>query len=437
MKKVLLINPPGMAQGLSSMPTIGMLWLASYLRQHGYDPQFADGWILGWNGIEEKITNYQPDIVGITSITGVRHNAFKVADMVKRIKPETLVALGGIHATVMWRQVLENYPAVDLIVRGEGEVTLLDIVQGKPFNEIDGICYRKDGHVIRNKDRNLIPHLDEIPLPAWDLHDLNVFEAPNDADEGTVINGIDVSKETVAPIIFSRGCSGRCNFCATWWVWKHWRCRSAENMVDEVEHLYYKYNIRHFKFLDDCFTIDRNAMMKFCDELEKRKLRIAFAGQTRGDTIDQEMLERLHSVGCYILLIGVESGSQKILDTMGKNTDIQKLEENIVLAKKIGFKINELIIVGNIGETIDTVNETVEFVKRTNPDEASVGNGLMIFPGTTLYTHAKKVGMITDDFWLTVKPYKKNGEPESIIFRYPAAYGNTSAGILNKARICL
>jgi len=405
MKKVLLINPPEVAQGVGSTPTIGMLWLVSYLRQHGIDPIFADGWVMGWEGVEEQIIKHCPDIVGITGITGARHRSFKVVEMVKRINPGILVVFGGIHATIMWKQVLERYPSIDIIVRGEGEVTLLEIAQDRPLEEIDGICYRKDGRVVRNKDRELISNLDEIPFPAWDVHDLRVFGAPNNAKEGEVINGIDASKEPVAPIIFSRGCPGRCNFCSTWWIWKHWRCRSAKNITDEIEYLHNEFNIKHFKFLDDCFTVDRNAIIQFCDEIERRKLRIAFTVQTRGDCIDQEVLERLHGIGNYLMEIGVESGSQKILDIMGKNTDLKKLEENIMLAKKIGYKVNQLLIVGNIGETIDTVNETIKFVKRTDPDVTSVGNGIMIFPGTSVYQHAKRAGLIDDDFWFTDHPY--------------------------------
>jgi radical SAM superfamily enzyme YgiQ (UPF0313 family) len=405
LKKILLVNPPEMTQGLGSAPAFGLLWMIAYLRRHGFDPHFADGWVIGWKGIEESIIKCQPDILGVTAISGLRHKAFRIAEMAKRINPETIVVMGGIHATIMWKQVLENYPAIDIAVRGEGENTLLEIAQGKPLAEIDGIAYRHNGQIICNKNRELIPNLDDIPHLAWDLHDWSALSGVNDANRGQIIKGIDVSNEMVAPIIASRGCPGRCNFCPTWLVWKNWRCRSPENVIDEIEYLYHQYNIKHFKFLDDSFSIDRNLTVKLCDELERRKLRIAFAAQTRGDLIDQELLERLYSVGQYILILGVESGSQKILDIMGKDIDIKKLKENILIAKKIGYKINELLIVGNIGETIDTVNETVDFVKETAPDVTSVGHGLMLFPGTLVYQHAKKVGAINDDFWLTDIPY--------------------------------
>lgn len=415
-----------MTQGLGSAPAFGLLWMASYLRRYGFDPHFADGWAIGWEGIEEKIIKYQPDIVGVTAISGLRHKAFRIAGIAKRINPDTLVVMGGIHATVMWNQVLENYPSIDIIVRGEGEISLLEIAQGRPLNEIDGISYRGNGQIIRNKDRQLIPNLDDIPLLAWDLHDWSALSGVNDANEGQIINDIEVSKEMVAPIISSRGCPGRCNFCPSWIVWKHWRCRSPENVIDEIEYLYHKYNIKHFKFLDDSFSIDRNLTLKFCDELERRKLRIAFAAQTRGDLIDQELLERLYSVGQYILILGVESGSQKILDIMRKDINLERLKENILVAKKIGYKINELLIVGNIGETVDTVNETIDFVKETEPDVTSVGHGLMLFPGTLVYQHAKKVGAIDDSFWLTDKPYMMytHDYPEAMLHSFAHAVYN-------------
>jgi len=389
-----------MGQGVSSTPTNGMLYLAAYLRKYGFDPPFADGWLIGWDGVEQRIIDYKPDIIGLTSITGGRHKAVKVAEIAKRIDPKILVVLGGVHPTIMWKQMLEHYPVIDIIVRGEGEITLLEIAQGKALSEIDGICYRHNDRVIRNKDRELIADLDDIPFPAWDLHDLRAFSAPNNARPGEIIKGIDASREPVAPMIFSRGCPGRCNFCSTWWIWKCYRRRTAKNLVDEVELLHNKYNIKSFKFVDDCFTDDKEAIMEFCDEVERRKLNIIFTTLTRGDRVDEEMLERLQRAGNYLISFGVESGSQKILDIMRKEIDLKKVEENIMICKKVGLRVNELLIVGNIGETIDTVNDTVEFVKRTQPDVTSVSNGMMIFPGTQLYQHSKRVGLIDEDFWV-------------------------------------
>jgi anaerobic magnesium-protoporphyrin IX monomethyl ester cyclase len=397
-KKILLINPPESGRGEYSTPPLGILYIAGMLKANGIDVDIIDGYIAGWAGIEEKIKSYRPAIVGITCHTYSRVKALKVAELVKRIDPGIMVEVGGAHATLMHRQLIENYPSIDIVMRGEGEITFLELCQGKDLASIDGITYRTpDRRIVENPDRKLIANLDDIPFPAWELIDIKKY--PSD---GTgIYNGIDIAKEPCVPVVFSRGCIGTCVFCADKLLWKRWRGRSAKNMADELDTLVNKYGAKRFCFNDDLFTANRRATMELCDEIVKRGLKIAFEIVSRTDCIYPELLQALKKAGCFKINFGIETASEELLKVMKKPISIKVSEEAIKMTKAAGIKTSALIIAGNLGETRETINETIDFLKRAQPDDVGLANGLRILPGTELYEHAKKVGFIADDFWLS------------------------------------
>jgi radical SAM superfamily enzyme YgiQ (UPF0313 family) len=177
-------------------------------------------------------------------------------------------------------------------------------------------------------------------------------------------------------------------------------------MADELELLYRDFGIRHFCFADDAMTVNRQATIELCDEIIARGLTIAFHVTTRTDCVDEVMLRKLKEAGCYKIAFGIETGSPLLLDKMGKANDIETSEKAIRLAKEAGIEVTALMIVGSVGETWDTIKQSVAFLKKTRPDEVGCAGGLWIFPGTKLFRDAKKQGYIDDDFWLTDEPYK-------------------------------
>jgi anaerobic magnesium-protoporphyrin IX monomethyl ester cyclase len=402
MKKILLINPPETEQDGFTNPPIGLLYLAGTLIPNGYSVKVVDGCIEGKESVREAIATFQPDLVGVTCLTPGRKKAIYVAMLVKDLAPSTTVVFGGAHATIMHRQLLEHYPCIDYIVLGEGESTFLDIAQGKDPSLIPGIAYRKQGKAVCTEPRKNKENLDEIPFPAWHLVDLQKYPSRGKGS----FNGIDLAKEPRISVIYSRGCVGHCDFCSTWWIWKGWRHRSPVNMVNELELLYRDNGIRHFWFADDALTINREATIGLCDEIVRRGLKIAFFATTRTDHVDETVLRKLKDAGCYGISYGVETGSPLMLERMGKENDIETSEKAIQLTKQVGLQVTALMIVGNIGETDETINDTVQFLRRTRPDEIGCAGGLWIFPGTKVFHHAKKQGFISDDFWLTDAPYK-------------------------------
>ncbi|MDP2912997.1 MAG: radical SAM protein [Candidatus Omnitrophota bacterium] len=396
-QKVLLINPPEAGRGDYSTAPLGLLYLAAVLKKNNITVDFIDGYLSGWEGIEKKVEEYMPSIAGITCHTYARQKALKAAAMVKAKAPGAIVVLGGAHATLMYRQLLEHYGVVDITVRGEGEATFLEICQGKDLEDINGIAYRDGSGIAVNSERALVANLDELPFPSWEMVDFKKYPP----DGCGVYNGIDIGKEPCVPVVFSRGCIGSCVFCCDKLIWKRWRRRSPVNMADELEILNKRYGIKRFNFNDDLFTADRSAAACLCEEIIKRGLIIAFEIVSRTDCLDIDLLKLLKKAGCFKICFGIETASPELLKRMKKFIAPGLSEKAIMLTRSVGIRASALLIAGNLGETRDTINETVDFINRANPDETGLANGLRVLPGTELYEHAKEIGFINDDFWLT------------------------------------
>lgn len=396
-----MINPPETEQVTFNNPPLGLLYLAGMLKKHEIKVEVVDGFFCGWRGVRRKIKSYQPTIIGIPCLTPARHKSYQVAKIAKKIDPKILVVFGGAHATIMHQQLLENYSFIDVIVRGEGERVLLAIAQGKELEKVKGISYRKNGQVEVNQPQKYIKNLDAIPFPAWELIDLSVY--PPLPAGIKVHNGIDLEKEPRVSVIFSRGCPGRCTFCSTWWIWRGWRCRSGKNMADEIELLYKKHKIRHICLTDDCMTVNEGKAIAFCDQIIKRKLKIAFNVTTRTDVVSLKLLKKLKKAGCYAVNYGIESASPRVLKLMQKANSVENSEKALALTKKAGIKSVALMITGNVGESFKTVNDSIRFLQKTNPDFVGTVGGLWVFPGTQIYSYLKSKGKIDDSYWLTKK----------------------------------
>lgn len=402
MTKILLINPHVTEQDGFTNPPLGLLYLAGTLLRGGFDVMVVDGCREGKDAINKALISYQPHIVGITCLTPGRKRALEIVALVKSLNRNTMAVLGGAHPTIMYRQLLEQYPDIDVVVLGEGEQTMLAIAQGMSFEQIDGIAYRdRAGKIVRTQPRTYVQNLDEIPFPAWDLLDLHSYPGWGEGKH----NGIVLRDHPRISVVFSRGCSGHCDFCSTWWVWQGWRRRSPGNMADELELLYREFGIRHFCFADDAMTVDRQATIELCDEIIGRDLRIAFHVTTRTDCVDEEVLRKLQQAGCYTVAFGIETGSPRLLAAMGKENNVENSVRAISLCRKIGLAVTALLIVGNVGENEESVLETLDLLKRAQPDEVGCTGALWVLPGTKLYQECRRRGVIDDSFWLGDDPY--------------------------------
>lgn len=402
--KLLLINTPGIEQDGYRPSPLGILYLAAYVRK--YCPKtkvdLIDGAIEGIKNVKKKITTFQPDLIGFSCLTPSRINAIKTAKIAKKIIPQVKIVLGGAHPTIMWQQMMDNYPQIDFIVRGEGEATLKDLLEGIEPAEIKGLVWRQEGKkIVNNSDRSLIKNLNRIPFPAWQM--VNPLKYPP-RGKGS-INGVDLEKTTRVPLIFSRGCMGACTFCSSWWIWRGYRSRSGVNVVKEVELLYRKYGVRHFAFQDDTLTGNKKEIKRFCIEIAKRKIKAAFYGTTRADQVDLPLLRLMKKVGFYEISYGIETGSEEMLKRINKKEDIQTAIRAVALTKKAGIRACALMMYGLPEESGNDRQATEKLLKSAKPDAIATIGEVWIFPGTVLYEQAKKARLISDKFWLGRRPY--------------------------------
>ncbi|PIQ87972.1 MAG: hypothetical protein COV73_01320 [Candidatus Omnitrophica bacterium CG11_big_fil_rev_8_21_14_0_20_43_6] len=184
-------------------------------------------------------------------------------------------------------------------------------------------------------------------------------------------------------------------------MWKKWKHRSVDKVVDEIEFLNKEYGVRYFQFNDDCFSVDKQATIQLCEEIAKRNLKILFCIVTRTDCIDEAILKALKDAGCYMISFGIETASPRLLKIMHKPINIEISAKAIKLVNSFGIKTVALVIAGCVGEDYATINETIDFLNCTNPSFVDVANGLRIFPGTELFNIAKQKGFIDESFWLT------------------------------------
>jgi radical SAM superfamily enzyme YgiQ (UPF0313 family) len=306
----------------------------------------------------------------------------------KEACPNAIIVLGGPHATFMDKQILESEPAVDVVVRGEGEFTLAEltqrIVNGVGLNSADGITYRHQGQIVQNPDRPYIQNLDELPLPAYKHFPLEKYR---------------LFGKLFFPVITSRGCPFQCNFCTTSRILgKQYRVRSPKNIGNELELLKREYHADSFTFYDDTLTLDKKRLFDICDEIKNRKISIPWDCQTRVDQVSEEMFTKMKGTNCQQVFFGAESGCQTVLNAVNKRTTVQQNEAAIKMAKKAGLFVATSIILGYPGETAEMRKETFGFLRRAEPDDVYLCIATP-YPGTELRREVERLGYKMSSDW--------------------------------------
>ncbi len=389
---VTLVNPPYPSGSHRHPPftPLGLGYLAAVLENNQYKVDVIDcqALNLSYGEFKSELGKRQPDIVGITSTTLTYKSGLKIAKIAKEACPNCLTAMGGPHVTFWDDKALQECPELDVIVKKEGENTLLELAQrveaGKSYHDVLGITCRKDGKIVRNPDRPYIENLDGLPFPAhhlWPIESLRKY--------GTV----------VYPLTTSRGCVYWCDFCtAVRMFGRKYRMRSPKNVVDELEFLHNTYRADQFTFYDDAFTVDQPRTEEICREIRKRKLKIKWDCETRVDMVTKELLLEMRKAGCIAVWFGVESGSQRVIDAMSKGISITQTERAVRWAKEAGLMAVTSAILGFPGETKESAWETIKLVERMSPDD--VGYYIATpYPGTPMYLLVKEKGWLkTNDF---------------------------------------
>lgn len=420
-KKLLLVHPY-FGQGdvnekvaATHSPPLGLGFLATYIRDHSdctveiIDP-IPQG--LSRNKVLEKVK--EADFVGLPCYTDTRFYCFDFAEDAKKINPNTLLILGGPHVYFLDELILKKYPSVDLIVRGEGEETLLEIINGKPFKDIKGVTYRDDGRIVRNPERPFIEDIDSLYIDYSLLPDMIYYEGDQEAP-------IDYKKLKTAYLIESRGCPFQCTYCANEHWQRSWRAVSAKKIVEKMEVLIEKYGIQYFRFYDDLFTANKKRVFEFCNLIKEKKLDVTLRVLVRAGT-DRAVLEALKEIGCESVGFGIESGSEKILKRIKKGVTREQILKTLKDCKELGIWSVGAFIISLPDETKEDFKMSVELMGL--PDTYQVGIQI-IFPGTPFYHELKDRGEISDDIWFDRSKegrilYVKENFP-SAIFTYEEA----------------
>jgi radical SAM superfamily enzyme YgiQ (UPF0313 family) len=367
--------------------------MAAVLEQHNIDVDVLDASALEltYEEIGEEILKRNPDIVSISALTPTIGVALDSADKIKQVKPDTIVVLGGYHPTFEYKSVLEE-ESVDVVVRGEGEYTLLELVRtiennGDLFN-VEGLAFHdeNDGSLIVTPDRPIIENLDELPFPAFHLLPMEKYRILN-------------ITTNVATIITTRGCPMQCSFCSSAALHGHkLRRRSVKNVVNEIEMRLMEQNIDTIAFMDDTFTLNKRFVKEFCSEIKKRDLKFWWGCTSRVDTLDRDLLQTMKDAGCITIFIGVESADQQMLEKMNKNITVSKTEKAFKLARKVGIRTIASCVIGMPEDTKESMKKTIDFVKSLNPNYALYSLATP-YPGTRFYNETFKKNLIQIKDW--------------------------------------
>jgi anaerobic magnesium-protoporphyrin IX monomethyl ester cyclase len=373
--KTLLVNPPYAFSEVPIMP-MGIGYLAAVLEHNGYEVQVLDLLVSKYSKdkIRRKLEDYQPDIVGVTSVSMNYPVASDILKYCKSMDEEITTVIGGPHVTFCPVETLDEAPWIDIVVRREGERTMLDIASGKKLEDIDGIAFRSDG-VKLTPERSLIEDLDGLPVPARHLFPLSKYHALN----------------VHASVISGRGCPFKCIFCVgSKMGGRRARYRDPKLIVDEIEQALAQ-GFKEVNFEDDLLTLNHRHVHAICDEIQARGLTFDWSAFSRVDTVNPELLRRMKEAGCTWLLYGVESGNQQVLDTINKKITLDKVREAVRMAKDAGIDILASFIFGLPGETRETIKESVQFGLELG---TSYGfHVLSPFPGTEVRERADEFGI--------------------------------------------
>jgi len=384
---ILLLNAPAkrISKHARLTPPLGLAYIASVLLGAGYDVSAIDFNVGGLDphALERILKEGSPSIVGVSVHTETYFNGLKIAEIAKQVNPGIMVVMGGTHATVMYEEVARERK-VDVVVRGEGEYTMLELanclIRSKGnLAEIRGIAYREDGVVKTTPERPFIKNPDELPFPARELFPITLYETPGQ-------------------VLMSRGgCPFNCRFCAVNNIWKgSRRFRSPENVAKEIFHILANFQLEEIAFGDDTFTLNRERVIGLCDLL--KDLREIFPWRwkcaTRVDLVDKELLEKMYEAGCYNIQFGVEAGSQKILDSIGKKITLEQVRKAVSMTLNIGMGAACFFMFPHPEDTEETICEQKQFMKELADMGATESLAATTpYPGTYYYEHAGELGI--------------------------------------------
>jgi radical SAM superfamily enzyme YgiQ (UPF0313 family) len=403
--KVSFVNPSPIAElngrikGASSWPPLGILYMATMLNKNKVESTILDQPAMGFsiNETVEWVKHEDPDILGFSGLSMSGRTAALTSMEVKKWNPDITVVFGGLYASFNSERILSKYPSVDIVVRGEGEHVVLEIVDalrsGGNLKEIKGITFRDDTKFVSTADRTLIEDLDSLPFP-----DRSLLHCEYHSE----IAGATIAPKKFTSIISSRGCVYNCTFCSCTKVYGgRWRARSVDNTLEEL-HCLSSEGYEQFIFIDDCFTLNRKRSIEICRRMRKENLHFEWICEGRVDSSSYETYKELSKAGCRILYLGIESANQRILDYYDKRITPEQSVEAVKVARNAGIDIiMGTFILGAPDETREEIQNTLDFSKKLDI-EIPQFNVLGVFPGQDIWDELVAKGIVdVGTYWET------------------------------------
>lgn len=372
--------------GGKSQP-IGVCSIAAVLEDKGIDVDILDADILdlSFEQTLEEIEKSNPKILLISVLTTTYENIVSLAKTLKEKKPSMIIIVGGPHLATQAAATMEH-SCFDVGVIGEAEYTTRELVtcllQKKNWLAVKGIIYKSENGIVKTLSRELIKDLNELPLPAYHL-------LPNIGLYRPQIHSY--RYKPVVGVVTSRGCPYRCIFCDQGVFGKRFRYISGKRIADYIETLQKQYGVKEITFFDDVFTLNKNRVYEMCEEFERRGITVAWTCLSRADHLDKPLLKAMKKAGCWMIAMGIESGSQEILDFIKKDISLERIREVTTWAYEEGIKIRGFFQIGHPNETEKTMEKTIAFAKslKLHTAEFTISTP---FKGTQLYDIAKQYG---------------------------------------------
>jgi len=380
-----LINPP---RFLEFAPNLGLFYVAAVLEKAGHEVAIVDKPINSpvgktWETFNatvkqtiDEVAKTKPELIGMTATCHTFYG-IELLDLFKRILPGIKTVVGGPQITFIPDDVLSNYPSVDYVVRGEGEYTMLKLVKAIEENQdlggINGLSHRRDGGVVNNPDAPFIENLDELPYPA--RHLVNLEQYPED---------------TRITLASSRGCPHHCIFCSSSQMWRRYRPRSVEKVLEELTFLKREYSPKRVNFVDDTFAVGRDRTINLCQGIRQNGLDLVWSAMTRVG-LGRELLEEMYNAGCRVLYFGCESGDDSTLRTVTKGITTNQIESTVKMALEIGLQVTCSFVINLPFETPERARRTIVFAKKLKNMGALIqAHMLAAYPGTEIYNNLDK-----------------------------------------------
>lgn len=405
--RILFINPPvdfsvfyadmDLSDTKSSSPPIGILHLASMARGYGYQVKLVDAHAdsLSLQAILKIVADYDPQVLCLTAMTIMIDASAEIAKVVKEYFPQIITIIGGVHLTAEPTKTLEQYPQFDFGVVGEGEIVLIDFLDAllnhREWSSVNSLVWKSDDKLVVNTRRSFFKDLDEFPFPAFDLVGDKLFSHYRLSVFGT-------KQFRSVGLVTSRGCTGFCTFCDLGVVGRGYRFMSASYLINHLKELSERYQVNDLLFYDDMFTGNRKRLETFCHAMIDAGQPFTWSCCSRVDFVSYlDILKMMKEAGCHTIEFGVESGCQRILDSMRKNVAKEKIAHVIDMTTRAGIITKANFILGHLGETHDSIMETISFASSLNTNYVQHTH-LVPLPGSEIYESAYRHGTF-DPSW--------------------------------------